>query len=180
MKVLPDGKGKRLDAWLSLVQPDLSRARIQDLIRSGHITLNGKPTKPSQSLITGQEIQINVPAPVEVDLKPEAIPLDILFEDTDLIVLNKPAGLVVHPAAGHASGTLVNALLSHCSDLAGIGGEKRPGIVHRLDLATTGVLVVAKNDMATKALAHQLKHRQTTKEYLALALGHLQQSTGST
>ncbi|MEI8139933.1 MAG: RluA family pseudouridine synthase [bacterium] len=180
MKVLPDGKGKRLDAWLSLVQPDLSRARIQDLIRSGHITLNGKPTKPSQSLITGQEIQINVPAPVEVDLKPEAIPLDILFEDTDLIVLNKPAGLVVHPAAGHASGTLVNALLSHCSDLAGIGGEKRPGIVHRLDRDTTGVMVVAKNDMAMKALADQFKHRQTTKEYLALVWGHLNPSSGRT
>jgi 23S rRNA pseudouridine1911/1915/1917 synthase len=178
MKVPPDGKGKRLDAWLSLVQPDLSRARIQDLIRSGHITLNGKPAKPSQSLMTGQEIQIDIPAPVEVNLKPEAIPLDILFEDADLIVLNKPAGLVVHPAAGHASGTLVNALLAHCSDLAGIGGEKRPGIVHRLDRDTTGVMVVAKNDATMKALADQFKHRHTTKEYLALVWGHLSPPAG--
>ncbi|MEI7880445.1 MAG: RluA family pseudouridine synthase [bacterium] len=176
--VTPDGKGKRLDAWLSLVEPDLSRARIQDLIRTGHITLNGKPAKPSQTLVTGQEIQIDIPPPVEVDLKPEAIPLDVLFEDADLIVINKPAGLVVHPAAGHASGTLVNALLAHCPDLAGIGGEKRPGIVHRLDRDTTGVMVVAKNDIAMRALSSQFKHRQTTKEYLALVWGHLTPPSG--
>jgi len=178
--VTPDGKGQRLDAWLSLVEPDLSRARIQDLIRSGHIALNGKPTKPSQSLQTGQEIQIDIPPPVEVELKPEAIPLDILFEDSDLIVLNKPAGLVVHPAVGHASGTLVNALLAHCSDLAGIGGEKRPGIVHRLDRDTTGVMVVAKNEKTMRALTSQFKLRETTKEYLALVWGHLNPPAGRT
>jgi len=173
-----DGKGKRLDAWLSLVEPELSRARIQDLIRTGHITLNGKTTKPSQTLIPGQEIQIVIPPPVQIDLKPEAIPLDILYEDADLIVINKPAGLVVHPAAGHAAGTLVNALLAHCSDLAGIGGEKRPGIVHRLDRDTTGVMVVAKNDTSMRALSSQFKHRQTTKEYLALVWGHLTPPAG--
>lgn len=176
--VTPDGKGQRLDAWLSLVEPDLSRARVQDLIRSGHITLNGKHAKPSQSLATGQEIQIDIPAVVAIDLQPESIPLDVLYEDSDLIVLNKPAGLVVHPAAGHASGTLVNALLAHCPDLAGINGEKRPGIVHRLDRDTTGVMVVAKNDLVMRALASQFKLRQTTKEYLALVWGHLNPPAG--
>lgn len=178
--VTPDGKGKRLDAWLSQVEPTLSRARIQDLIHSGHITLNGKPTKPSQSLIPGQDIQITLPPPVDVELKPEDIPLDVLFEDSDLIVINKPAGLVVHPAAGHASGTLVNALLAHCPDLTGIGGEKRPGIVHRLDRDTTGVMVVAKNETAMRSLVNQFKHRQTTKEYLALVWGHLSPPAGRT
>lgn len=176
--VTPDGKGKRLDAWLSQVENGLSRARIQDLIRSGHITVNGKPAKPSQSLRAGQEIQITLPPPVDVELKPEAIPLEVLFEDADLIVLNKPAGLVVHPAAGHASGTLVNALLAHCADLAGIGGEKRPGIVHRLDRDTTGVMVVAKNETAMRGLVNQFRHRQVTKEYLALVWGHLNPPAG--
>lgn len=178
MKVTPDGKGKRLDAWLSRVAPDLSRARIQDLIRTGHITLNGKPAKPSQTLASGQDIQIEIPPPVEVDLKPEAIPLDVLFEDADLIVINKPAGLVVHPAAGHASGTLVNALLAHCPDLSGINGEKRPGIVHRLDRDTTGVMVVAKHEKAMQSLSLQFKDRETTKGYLALVWGHLTPSAG--
>ena len=178
--VSPDGKGHRLDAWLSVVEPDLSRARIQDLIRSGRITLNGKSTKPSQSLISGQEIQINIPAAVEIELQPETIPLNILFEDSDLIVINKPAGMVVHPAAGHASGTLVNALLAHCPDLAGINGEKRPGIVHRLDRDTTGVMVVAKNDITMRSLTSQFKLRQTTKEYLALVWGHLNPPAGRT
>ncbi len=176
--VTPDGKGKRLDAWLSLIEPDLSRARIQDLIRTGHITLNGKPAKPSQSLSTGQMIEIEIPAPIQIDLKPESIPLDVLYEDSDLIVINKPAGLVVHPAAGHASGTLVNALLSHCPDLAGINGEKRPGIVHRLDRDTTGVMVVAKNEISMRALASQFKLRETTKEYLALVWGQLNPPAG--
>jgi 23S rRNA pseudouridine1911/1915/1917 synthase len=176
--VTPDGQGKRLDTWLSLQEPDLSRARIQELIRTGHITLNGKPTKPSHTLVTGQEIQIEIPAPIEIDLKPETIPLDVLFEDSDLIVINKPAGLVVHPAAGHASGTLVNALLAHCPDLAGIGGEKRPGIVHRLDRDTTGVMVVAKNEGAMRALASQFKLRSTHKEYLALVWGQLNPPSG--
>ncbi|MEI6564756.1 MAG: RluA family pseudouridine synthase [bacterium] len=176
--VTPDGKGRRLDVWLSQVEPDLSRARIQDLIRTGHITLNGKPTKPSHSLVTGQEIQIDIPPLIDVALKPEAIPLDVLFEDSNLIVINKPAGLVVHPAAGHASGTLVNALLAHCPDLAGIGGEKRPGIVHRLDRDTTGVMVVAKNETAMRSLMNQFRHRQVTKEYLALVWGHLNPPSG--
>ena len=177
-QVTPDAAGKRLDAWLSTQAPGLSRARIQDLIRSGHILLDRKSIKPSHKLATGQTIRVKIPPPVEVELKPETIPLDVLFEDSDLIVINKPAGLVVHPAAGHASGTLVNALLAHCPDLAGIGGEKRPGIVHRLDRDTTGVMVVAKHEIAMRALVNQFRHRQVTKEYLALVWGHLNPPAG--
>ncbi len=179
-RVTPEGAGKRLDAWLSTQTPDLSRARIQNLIQEGHILLNGNPSKPSHKLATGQTITLSIPPPVDIKLKPETIPLDVLHEDSDLIVINKPAGLVVHPAAGHASGTLVNALLAHCPDLAGIGGEKRPGIVHRLDRDTTGVMVVAKNETAMRSLMIQFRHRQVTKEYLALVWGHLNPSAGRT
>lgn len=178
--VTPDGAGKRLDAWLSTREPDLSRARIQDLIHAGHILLNEKPTKPSHKLAAGQVIALTIPPAVAVDLRAENIPLEVLFEDQDLIVLNKPAGLVVHPAAGHADGTLVNALLAHCPDLEGIGGEKRPGIVHRLDRDTTGAMVVAKNETAMRALVNQFRHRQVTKEYLALVWGHLAPAAGRT
>jgi 23S rRNA pseudouridine1911/1915/1917 synthase len=124
------------------------------------------------------EVGVDIPPPVTPELLPEAIPLDILHEDADIIVVNKPAGLVVHPAAGHASGTLVNALLAHCPDLTGIGGEKRPGIVHRLDRDTTGVMVAAKNEVALRALVNQFRHRQVTKEYLALVWGHLAPPSG--
>jgi 23S rRNA pseudouridine1911/1915/1917 synthase len=179
-RVTPEGAGKRLDAWLSTQAPDLSRARIQNLIQEGHILLNGKPSKPGHKLATGQTITLSIPPPVDIELTPEAIPLDVLHEDSDLIVINKPAGLVVHPAAGHASGTLVNALLAHCPDLAGIGGEKRPGIVHRLDRDTTGVMVVAKNETAMRSLMNQFRHRQVTKEYLALVWGHLNPPAGRT
>ncbi len=176
--VPPTGAGKRLDAWLSTQAPELSRARIQNLIQDGHILLNGKTSKPSHKLATGQTVTLSIPPPVDIALKPEAIPLAVLHEDSDLIVINKPAGLVVHPAAGHASGTLVNALLAHCPDLAGIGGEKRPGIVHRLDRDTTGVMVVAKNETAMRSLMNQFRHRQVTKEYLALVWGHLNPPAG--
>ncbi len=178
--VPPEGAGKRLDAWLGAQETDLSRSRIQDLIRSGHILLNGRSAKPSQKLSPGLEIRIDPPAPVDTRLLPEAIPLDILYEDADLVVLNKPAGLVVHPAAGHASGTLVNALLAHCPDLTGIGGEKRPGIVHRLDRDTTGVMVAAKNELALRGLMNQFRHRQVAKEYLALVWGHVSPPAGRT
>ena len=176
--VTPDGAGKRLDAWLTTQEPDLSRARIQALIHDGHILLDGRQVKSSQKLAEGQVISLSIPPPVEVSLKPEDIPLEVLFEDADVIVLNKPAGLVVHPAAGHASGTLVNALLARCPDLAGIGGEKRPGIVHRLDRDTTGVMVVAKNEIAMRSLVNQFRNRQVTKEYLALVWGHLNPLAG--
>lgn len=178
--VTPEGAGNRLDAWLSGREPGLSRARIQALIHGGHVQLEGKAAKPSQKLAAGQTITLAIPPAVGTALLPEAIPLEVLFEDRDLIVINKPAGLVVHPAAGHASGTLVNALLARCPDLAGIGGEIRPGIVHRLDRDTTGVMVVAKNETAMRALVNQFRHRQVTKEYLALVWGHLNPPSGKT
>ena len=164
--------GARLDVWLAQQEQDLSRARWQSLIRSGHVLVNGAPVKAHHVLHEGEEISFEVPPPSPVELKPEPIALDILHEDEDLIVVNKPAGLVVHPAPGHEDGTLVNALLYHCRDLAGIGGELRPGIVHRLDQDTSGALVVAKNEHAMKELARQFKQREVEKEYLALVWGH--------
>ena len=169
--VPPEAAGQRLDAWLAGQQPYLSRARIQSLIREGHVTVNGRTVKPSQKVAAGTTVGIDVPPVAEVGLLPEDIPLDVLYEDADVIVVNKPSGLVVHPAAGHASGTLVNALLHHCRDLAGIGGERRPGIVHRLDKDTSGALVAAKSDAAMAGLMAQFKRRQVEKQYLALVWG---------
>lgn len=161
----------RLDAWLAHHHPALSRARWQDLIRDGDVTVNGTARKASYTMQEGDTAEAELPPPVDTDVVAEDIPLDILHEDADLIVINKPPRLVVHPAPGHPSGTLVNALLHHCHDLAGIGGEKRPGIVHRLDQDTSGVLVAAKNENAMNHLAAQFKNRATKKEYLALVWG---------
>jgi len=172
------GPGERLDRWLSNQLPDLSRSRIQALIKAGRITLHGEPCKPRHTLREKDQIKIVIPTPEPIDIKPENIPIDILYEDDDILVVNKPAGLVVHPAPGHASGTLVNALLHHCGNsetgetsLAGIGGELRPGIVHRLDKDTSGALVTAKNEPALTGLAEQFKHHTVKKEYLALVWG---------
>lgn len=178
--VPPESAGMRLDIWLETQLDDLSRARIQALIRSGHITLtDARPAKPHQKVRPGMCIAVAPPPPVPVDLIPEAIPLDILFEDADIIVINKSAGLVVHPAAGHATGTLVHALLFHCQDLAGIGGELRPGIVHRLDRDTTGVMVVAKHQQSMAALVEQFKAGTVRKEYLALVHGQPRPASGT-
>ena len=163
--------GARLDAWLAETAPEHSRARWQALIKDGLVTVNGEKTKPNSKLRIGDCVKWTVPDPVEASPQAEEIPLTVLFEDRDLIVINKPAGLVVHPAAGNETGTLVNALLHHCKDLAGIGGEKRPGIVHRLDKDTSGIMVIAKNEAAMNALAHQFKERETEKEYLAIVRG---------
>lgn len=149
-------QGERIDQWLAAqLQPDLSRSRIQALMREGAVRLNGKPvTEPKRKLATGDRISITMPDAVPAEPQGEDIPLDILFEDDDLIVINKPAGLVVHPGAGNWTGTLVNALIHHCgASLSGIGGVRRPGIVHRLDKDTSGVLVVAKNDLAHRVLS---------------------------
>jgi len=170
--------GARLDQFLAGAVPGLSRARIQDLIKTGHVTLNGASAKASARLRTGDAITLNEPPPTPVDTVAEEIALDVLFEDDDLVVINKPAGLVVHPAAGNWSGTLVNALLHHCPALSGIGGEQRPGIVHRLDKETSGCLVAAKNDMAHQALARQFAGREVTKIYLALAAGKFARKSG--
>jgi len=149
-------EGERLDAWLAAHLAGWSRTRVQQLIRCGHVESGGKTGWRSKDrVIAGQEYRISPPPPEPVALAGEEIPLDIIYEDRDLIVINKPPGLVVHPAPGHAGGTLVNALLFHCRDLEGVGGERRPGIVHRLDKDTSGVMVAAKNQCAMDALAVQ-------------------------
>ncbi|HSI15377.1 MAG TPA: RluA family pseudouridine synthase [Chthoniobacter sp.] len=170
--------GARLDQFLAGVAAGLSRARIQDLIKEGHVTLNGGVAKASARLRAGDVLTLNEPPAVPTETVAENISLDVLFEDDDLIVLNKPAGLVVHPAAGNWSGTVVNALLHHCQTLSGIGGEQRPGIVHRLDKDTSGCLVVAKNDVAHQSLAKQFAGREVTKIYLALVVGKFKRLSG--
>lgn len=166
----PDAAG-RLDAWLAAQAPDLSRSRIQALIKEGRVTCNGAVVKANAKPEPGRVIEVCLPAPIPAEPQPEDIPLDIVHEDRDLLVLNKPAGLVVHPAPGHATGTLVNALLHHCADLGGIGGVERPGIVHRLDKDTTGLMVVAKNDAAMAGLVRLFQTGGITKEYLSLVHG---------
>lgn len=162
----------RLDKALSALCDDLSRSRLQALIEQGEVTLNGGACKASHRLEIGDQLVVRIPPPVAAEPKPQDIPLEIVHEDTDLIVLNKPVGMVVHPGAGNHDGTLVNALLHHCGDeLSGIGGVMRPGIVHRLDKETSGLMVVAKNDKAHKGLAAQLEDRSLSRKYKALVLG---------
>jgi 23S rRNA pseudouridine1911/1915/1917 synthase len=161
----------RLDSWLARELPALSRARIQSLIGAGQVRLQGKATRASARLRPGQAVSVFVPEPVPAHPLPEDIPLDIVHEDRHLLVLSKPAGLAVHPGAGRPGGTLVNALLRHVRDLSGVGGVLRPGIVHRLDRGTSGLLVVAKDDATHRALAQQFAGRTVEKEYLALVLG---------
>ena len=168
----------RLDALVA-AETELSRTQAQRLIREGAITLNGEPVKPNAVTSFGDRVEIVYPEPEEVDVLPEDIPLDILFEDEDLLVVNKPQGMVVHPAPGHASGTLVNALLFHIKDLSGIGGELRPGIVHRIDRMTSGLLVVAKNDFSHRALSDQFRERKAHRSYIALVDGNLRQNEGT-
>lgn len=164
--------GERLDAYLAEQLPDLSRARVQQLIKAGEVDVNGKATKPSYRVEAGDVVSLHLPPPVEpTGVTAEAIPLEIVYQDADLAVLNKPAGLVVHPGAGNWTGTLVNALLYHIADLSGIGGELRPGIVHRLDKDTSGLMLIAKNDQAHRALAEMIERREVKREYLALAWG---------
>jgi 23S rRNA pseudouridine1911/1915/1917 synthase len=167
----PDDAGQRLDVWLHAQAPDLSRARIQALIADGCVTCAARKLTAHTRVTAGLACRLAIPPPQDAALQPEAIALDVLFEDADLIVVNKQAGLVVHPAAGHASGTLVNALLHHCADLRGIGGEKRPGIVHRLDKDTTGVIVAAKHEAALANLQAQFKGGTVRKEYAAIVHG---------
>ncbi len=169
--VAPEAAGQRLDRFLAAHVPALSRSRIQDLIRRAHVTLNGLPTKASTRIRADDSIALVEPPPRPAIAQAEAIALDVLFEDGDLIVLNKPAGMVVHPAAGNWGGTVVNALLHRCGPLSSIGGEQRPGIVHRLDKDTSGCLVAAKNDFTHGRLAAQFAAREVTKIYVALAAG---------
>jgi 23S rRNA pseudouridine1911/1915/1917 synthase len=166
-----DEAGLRLDLWLARRLPSLSRARLQALVAAGCVLLDGRPTRASVRLRTGQTARVTVPPPVPAEPRPEDIAIATVHEDPHLLVVNKPAGLVVHPGAGTAHGTLVNALLRHVSDLSGVGGVLRPGIVHRLDKGTSGLMVVAKDDETHRALVRQFAGRTVEKEYLALVLG---------
>lgn len=174
LTVGPENEGARLDHFLVSMIGGHSRSQIQRLIKDGAVTQQGKAAKANQAVKTGQAFEVEVQEAIEPRPQPEAIDLPILYQDADVIVVNKPAGMVVHPAAGHAGGTLVNALLHHVDDLSGIGGEKRPGIVHRLDRGTSGVMVVAKNDAAHEELSRQFHDREVEKDYLALVWGVVQ------
>lgn len=173
IQVPPDQPPQRLDLFLGRHCPDLSRSRIQGLIREGAVRVNGQPARASYQIRPDDAIALDLPAPTELSVAPEDIPLDVIFEDEDLLVLNKGPGLTVHPAPGSWQHTLVNALLHHCRDLSGINGVLRPGIVHRLDRDTTGLLVVAKSDQAHRHLAAQLQRRDLERRYTALVWGHL-------
>ncbi|EEG76473.1 RluA family pseudouridine synthase [Dethiobacter alkaliphilus] len=163
--------GERLDVAVSRHVEELTRARVQKLIAEDYVQVDGKPQKANYRLRAGETVEVTVPEVKPAEIAAEKIDLDILYEDQDVLVLNKPKGLVIHPAAGHAGGTLVNALLHHCDDLSGIGGEARPGIVHRLDKDTSGVMVVAKNDRAHLSLSRQFKAHSVTREYVAIVHG---------
>ena len=175
-----DADGKiRLDQYLAAHLPELSRSRIQSLIKSGDVLVNGSPAKPKNPVSRGDSITVRIPEPEPAEAQPQDIPLDILYEDEDVVVINKESGMVVHPAAGNPDGTIVNALLHHCGDLSGIGGVERPGIVHRLDKDTSGCLVIAKNDGAHQSLTAQFAARSTEKRYLAVVQGIPSQSSGT-
>ena len=160
--------------------PDITRSYLQKLLKDGSVQMNGKPVKASTKTAVGAVIALTIPEPEEPEILPENIPLDILYEDSDVILINKPKNMVVHPAAGHYTGTLVNALMYHCKgDLSGINGVLRPGIVHRIDKDTTGVLIVCKNDRAHNALAEQLKEHSITRKYRAIVCGNLKEDEGT-
>jgi len=173
-----EGEGGRLDQFVVRSMEGMTRATVQRLIDEGRVTVNGRVEKPSLKLRGGERVVVEVPPPVPAVPQAEEIPLVILHEDSDLVVVNKPAGMVVHPGAGTSGGTLVNALLAHCTDLSGIGGEIRPGIVHRIDKDTTGVLVVAKNDRCHEGLARQFREHTIKRIYLALVFGSPKSDTG--
>jgi 23S rRNA pseudouridine1911/1915/1917 synthase len=170
--------GKRLDVFLAGEAEDCTRSHIQKLIADGFTAVNGVTARASYKVKQGDLIRLEIPEPEGMETKAENIPLEIFYEDSDIIVINKPRGMVVHPAAGNYSGTVVNALLHHCGDLSGIGGVLRPGIVHRLDKDTSGLIMVAKNDAAHVSLARQLKDRQVTRIYLALVHGRVKEQAG--
>lgn len=170
--------GERIDTYLASQVNELTRSRIQDLIKTGYVTVNGRAGKASYALKSGDRVLLSIPPPQPCRLDPETVEFDILYEDAALLVVDKPAGLVVHPAPGHASGTLVHGLLEHCQDLSGVGGVARPGIVHRLDKDTSGLLVVAKNDRVHENLSRQFKEGRILKEYAVLVHGSPRQDEG--
>ena len=172
--VAPESAGQRLDRFLVAVLADHSRSQIQKLIADGHVRVAAREARANLAVRAGDRIVVDLPPAAPASVQAEEVPLEILHQDADVVVVNKPPGMVVHPAAGHASGTLVNALLHHIPDLSGIGGEVRPGLVHRLDRGTSGVMVVAKNDAAHQELSRQFHDREVEKEYIALVWGVVQ------
>lgn len=176
----PDASGERIDKFVTdSLTGDTSRSQIQLWIKDGHVTVNGQTVKPNFKLSANDHVELRTPEPTELQIAPEPIPLDVVYEDQDVIVVNKPRGMVVHPAPGHYTGTLVNALLHHCRDLSGINGVLRPGIVHRIDKDTSGLLMAAKNDMAHAALAKQLKDHSVTRKYIAVVHGNVSHDQGT-
>ncbi|KZE65801.1 pseudouridine synthase [Fictibacillus phosphorivorans] len=177
--VTPEQAGNRIDKVLSEVQDDWSRSQIQSWIKDKIVLLKDSPVKSNYKCAAGDVIEIDIPEPEVLDVVPEEMNLDIVYEDSDVLVVNKPRGMVVHPAPGHYSGTLVNGLMAHCKDLSGINGVLRPGIVHRIDKDTSGLLMVAKNDMAHESLVNQLKAKTTTRVYKAIVHGVMQHDQGT-
>jgi 23S rRNA pseudouridine1911/1915/1917 synthase len=177
--LIADRDGERLDRFVARSLPELTRSRARRLIDEGLVTVDDRlPAKAGAALASGQRVRVTVPPPEPATLEPEAVPLRIVYEDDDLLVVDKPPGMAVHPAPGHSSGTLVHAVLAHCPGLSTVGGEGRPGIVHRLDKDTSGLIIVAKNDAAHLSLARQLKERRVEKTYIALVEGRLTQREG--
>ena len=173
--------GMRLDKFLTEIYPDQTRSFLQKLIKSGEIKVNGKPvTKAGFVVEGGDQVSASIPAPQTVEIEAENIPLDILYEDADVLIVNKPKGMVVHPSAGHYSGTLVNAIMYHCTDsLSGINGEIRPGIVHRIDMDTTGALIICKNDASHVDIAEQIKEHTVTRRYRGIVCGVVKEDEGT-
>ncbi len=177
--ITPEYVHTRIDHFLVKQEIGISRTYLQRLIKDGNILVNNKSVKSNYRLRLSDEIVVNIPPPTELEIVPENIPLNIIYEDSSIIVINKPAGMVVHPAAGNYKGTIVNALLYHCKDLTGIGGKERPGIVHRLDKDTSGLLVAAKNDHSHQHLSQQFKKRTVEKGYIALVAGVVKKESGT-
>jgi 23S rRNA pseudouridine1911/1915/1917 synthase len=178
--VAPEEAGVRIDRYLSGQCQDISRSYLQKLLKEQSVLVEEKPVKSNYKVNAGDRISLTLPEIREPEIMPEDIPLDIIYEDKDIILINKPKGMVVHPAAGHYSGTLVNGLMSHCrSELSGINGVMRPGIVHRIDMDTTGVLIVCKNDMAHNSISEQLKEHSITRKYAAIVHGVLKEDEGT-
>lgn len=179
-EVLNEQEGERLDKYLSLIYPDISRSFFQKIIKEGKILVNGKQEKGSYNVKEDDLVYVQIPDAVETAIVPENIPLDILYEDEDVLIVNKPKGMVVHPSAGHFSGTLVNAVMYHCKDsLSGINGEIRPGIVHRIDMDTTGSLIICKNDEAHVKIAEQIKEHSVNRIYVGIVCGNVKDDEGT-
>ncbi|CUA81071.1 RluA family pseudouridine synthase [Anoxybacillus suryakundensis] len=171
--------GERIDKVIAELNEQWSRSQVQQWLKEGHVLVNGKAVKPNYKCHVDDDVVISIPDPEPLDVKPEPIPLDIYYEDADVLVVNKPRGMVVHPAPGHMHGTLVNALLAHCQDLSGINGVLRPGIVHRIDKDTSGLLMIAKNDLAHESLVNQLVNKTVTRKYVAIVHGVIPHDYGT-